>query len=197
MSLLDDQVRAADLDRWLASRLVDDAERRADLIALYAFFNELKAVPTRARQPVLAEMRYGWWAEHLDGAFSGEPRKGHPVLERLALAVSRRDLPRQPFDGLIDAWVQAAHGQPLEPAERERLELELATGVLGGAGGADLQPVARLLETGEGRGEANRALRRLPAAAFPAVAHAALIASSAPEPLRRLKLLWATLRGRI
>ena len=39
---LDTQVRAADLDRWLSSRLVSDPQARADLIALYAFEAELK-----------------------------------------------------------------------------------------------------------------------------------------------------------
>jgi len=34
---LDAQVRAADLDRWLASRFVADEQARADPIALYAF----------------------------------------------------------------------------------------------------------------------------------------------------------------
>lgn len=197
MSLLDDQVRAVDSDRWLAARLVDDPERRADLIALYALFTELRAIPTRVRQPLLAEMRFTWWAEQTDGVFAGEPRKGHPVLEALAAAVERRRLPREPFDQLIAAWVQAVHGQQLTPGEREMLELKLTVQVLGGAGEADLAPVALFLETGEGRGDANRALRGLPAAAFPAVAHAALKGSTAPEPVRRLRLIWAALRGRI
>lgn len=194
---LDDQVRAADPDRWLASRLVDEPERRADLTALYAFFAELRAVPVRVRQPLLAEMRLVWWAEQMDGVFAGDPRRGHPVLEALAVAVERRHLPRQPFDRLIEAWVQAAHGQPLSPGEREMLELKLAVAALGGAGEADLEPLAAVMATGEGRAEANRALRRLPAAAFPAVAHAALKGSSAPEPIRRLRLVCAALRGRI
>lgn len=196
-SLLDDQVRAADPDRWLAARLVDDLERRADLIALYAFFAELRAIPTRVRQPLLAEMRLTWWADQMDGVFAGEPRRGHPVLEALAVAGERRRLPRAPFDRLIEAWVQAVHGQPLSPGEREASELRLAAEALGGAGDADLAPAAVFLETGAGRAEANRALRRLPTAAFPAVAHAALKGSTAPEPMKRLRLIWAALRGRI
>ena len=46
---LDAQVRAADPDRWLSSRFVADVQARADLI--------------RVTQPMLAEMRYTWWAE--------------------------------------------------------------------------------------------------------------------------------------
>ena len=51
-ALLDQQVRDADLDRWLSSRLVSDARARADLIALYAFEAELMAIPTRVTQPI-------------------------------------------------------------------------------------------------------------------------------------------------
>ena len=37
----------------------------------------------------------------------------------------------------------------------------------------------------------------LPPAAFPGVAHAALVGQDTPEPLKRLRLIWAALRGRI
>ena len=86
---LDAQVRAADPDRWLSSRFVADEQMRADLIALYAFEAELLAIPTRVTQPLLAEMRYTWWAEQMDGAFSDAPRVGHPMLEALTAAVTR------------------------------------------------------------------------------------------------------------
>jgi phytoene synthase len=44
------------------------------------------------------------------------------------------------------------------------------------------------------RASANRALKALPAAAFPAVAHAALIGVTS-EGVKRLRLFWATLTG--
>ena len=109
---LDTQVRAADLDRWLSSRLVSDPQARADLIALYAFEAELMAIPTRVTQPLLAEMRYTWWAEQMDGVFAGVARKGHPVLEALTDVVSRHSLDRAPFDALIEAHIGRVHGQP-------------------------------------------------------------------------------------
>ena len=43
----------------------------------------------------------------------------------------------------------------------------------------------------------NAALKTLPAAAFPATAHAALACFDHPEPVKRLRLLWAVLRGRV
>ena len=87
---LDEQVRAADRDRWLSSRFVADGQARDDLIALYAFEAELLAIPTRVTQPLLAEMRYVWWREQMDGVFAGVARKGHPVLEALTDVAARR-----------------------------------------------------------------------------------------------------------
>lgn len=203
------QVRAADPDRWLSSRLVGDPAARADLVALYAFEAELAAIPRRVSQPLLAEMRLTWWAEHLPGVFAGTPRKGHPVLEALARAVARHDLPQAPFDAIIDARIAAAEGSepdlealyiaPMALAARmlspeARPEQTAAAGRAWGLAqtGADQWTIDMALD------EANAALADLPVAAFPAVAHAALARTPHRGPLSsRARLLWATLRGRL
>ncbi|MDI1326267.1 MAG: squalene/phytoene synthase family protein [Brevundimonas sp.] len=203
---LDEQVRAADSDRWLSSRFVADERVRADLIALYAFEAELMAIPTRVTQPLLAEMRYVWWREQMDGVFAGVPRKGHPVLEALTDIVARHGLERAPFDALIEAHVGRVHGEPHDLDAFYVGPMQLAARVLSKA--ADLASVvaaARVrarVQTGqvvdaEMRAEANRALRNLPAEAFPAVAPAALRSADPADAARRLQLTWAVLRGRI
>lgn len=203
---LDAQVRAADPDRWLSSRLVADPGARADLIALYAFEAELSAIPARVTQPLLAEMRFTWWAEQLDGVFAGTPRKGHPVLEALAAAVTGRGLQRAPLDALIDAHLDRAHGRPHDLEGLFTGPAVEAARLLGAPEPDLAAPAGRLwglIQTGQFdaaralRPEANRVLKRLPAAAFPAVAHAALIDREAPEPVKRLRLVWASLRGRV
>ena len=207
MTDLDAQVRAADIDRWLASRFVADAAARADLIALYAFEAELMAIPARVTQPMLAEMRYRWWADQMDGVFAGEPRKGHPVLEALAGVVERRGLERAPLEALIEAHIGRVHGEPHDLQAFYVGPMQQAVRVLGGPGQeAAVVPAARVrgsAQTGRAdearalRGEANRALKSLPAEAFPAVASAALIRLDEPEPLKRLRVTWAVLTGRI
>ncbi len=207
MADLDAQVRAADPDRWLASRFVVDVRARADLIALYAFEAELMAIPTRVSQPLLAEMRYVWWREQMDGVFAGEPRKGHPVLEALAGVVSRRGLDRAPLDALIDAHVDRAHGRPHDLEALFVGPMQAAARVLAGAGYDEaVAPAARvrgLTQTGRFeeaaslRSEANAALKALPVAAFPAVAAAALTRPDELEPMKRLRLTWAVSRGRL
>lgn len=205
--LLDAQVRAADLDRWLSSRLVSDAQARADLIALYAFEAELMAIPARVTQPLLAEMRYTWWAEQLDGVFAGVARKGHPVLEALTDLVARHGVDRAPFDALIEAHIGRVHDEPHDLDAFYVGPMQAAAHVLAGPGHeANVVEAGRIRALGQiGRPQearrlrpaANAALKALPARAFAAVAHAALWRPDEPEPVRRLRLIWATLRGRI
>ncbi|WP_425987399.1 squalene/phytoene synthase family protein [Brevundimonas sp. TWP2-3-2] len=205
-SSLDDQVRKADPDRWLSSRFVGDAQARADLIALYAFEAELMSIPTRVTQPLLAEMRYAWWREQMDGVFSGAARRGHPVLEALTDLVARHSLDRAPFDALIEAHIDRVHGKPHDLDAFYVGTMQTAVRLLAGPGHdlvvADAARVRGLLQVGRRdeaaalRPAANGALKTLPPVAFPAVAHAAL-AMDASEPIKRLRLVWATLRGRI
>lgn len=203
---LDEQVRAADPDRWLSSRFVADERLRADLIALYAFEAELMAIPTRVTQPLLAEMRYVWWREQMDGVFAGAPRKGHPVLEALTDIVARHALDRAPFDALIEAHVGRVHGEPHDLDAFYVGPMQVAARLLSKAADpACVVAAARirgLVQTGRtpeagARKAANRALRNLPAEAFPAVAPAALKSADPADPTRRLRLTWAVLRGRI
>jgi len=204
---LDEQVRAADIDRWLGSRFVADADRRADLIALYAFEAELLAIPTRVTQPLLAEMRYAWWREQMDGVIAGVARMGHPVLEALTGLVERHALPREVFDGLIEAHIGRVHGEPHDLDAFYVGPMQAAVQILAGPGHAEavsaagrmrgLAQTGRAAEAASLRSEANRALRTLPAAGFPAAAPAALLDPAAPEAVKRLKLTWAVLRGRV
>ena len=204
---LDEQVRRADPDRWLSSRFVADERARADLIALYAFEAELMAIPTRVTQPLLAEMRYTWWAEQLDGVFASVPRKGHPVLEALTDIVARHALDRAPFDALIEAHVGRVHGLPHDLDAFYVGPMQAAVAVLAGKGHAptvvDAGRLWGLVQTGQHatarahRAAANQALKVLAPVAFPAVAHAALYRATEGEPMKRLRLTWAVLRGRL
>lgn len=204
---LDARVRAADPDRWLSSRFVGDERARADLIALYAFEAELMAVPTRVTQPLLAEMRYRWWGDQMDGVFAGEPRLGHPVLEALTGVVARHGLERAAFDALIEAHIGRVHSEPHDLDAFYVGPTQVAVRVLAGPGhehrAVEAGRIRGLAQAGRAdearalRGAANAALKALPPAAFPAVAHAALLRSDSPEPMKRLRLVWSVLRGRV
>ena len=200
-------VRQADPDRWLSSRFVADTQALADLIVLYAFEAELMNIPTRVTQPLLAEMRYRWWADQMDGVFAGETRKGHPVLEALTDVVTRHGLDRAPFDALIEAHIGRVHGEPHDLDAFYVGPMQVAVRLLVGVGHDDrvveagrLWGLAQVGKPNEARSalrDANAALKGLPPSAFPAVAHATLTRPSEAEPLKKLRLTWTILRGRL
>jgi phytoene synthase len=109
---LDQTVRVADPDRWLASRFIEDAETRADVIALYAFDRELARAPQVASEPLMAEIRLAWWSEALDEMFEGRPVRAHPVAQGLARVVARERLNRATLDRLIRAREHDARKAP-------------------------------------------------------------------------------------
>ena len=185
-----------------------DPQARADLIALYAFEAEMLGIPTRVTQPLLAEMRYVWWRDQMDGVFAGEPRKGHPVLEALTDVVGRHGLERAPFDALIAAHIGRVHGEPHDLDAFYLGPMQTAARVLAGPGHElDVVEAGRawgLMQTGRfdearaGLAGAARAARALPTAGFPAVLPATLARRPQAGPLeKRLRLLWAAVRGRL
>ena len=91
---LEAAVRRSDLDRWLASRFIADAGRRADVIALYALDHVLGRVPHQVSNPLMGEIRLTWWSEALDEIYGSGPVRAHPVALALADAVHGRGLAR-------------------------------------------------------------------------------------------------------
>src|SRR5690242_18172379 len=116
---LDAQIRRADPDRWLASRLIADEVARADVIALYAFNHELARAPEVASQPLVGEMRLAWWGEVLEEIFEGRRVRTHPVAQALERAVKAHALPRGPLDAMTEARLADLDGGVLEPEKVE------------------------------------------------------------------------------
>jgi len=48
-----------------------------------------------------------WWRRELDACYAGRPM--HPVYVALRETIRKHDIPRKPFDDLIDAFVQDQH----------------------------------------------------------------------------------------
>jgi len=126
---LDSLVRRADPDRWLASRFIADTRTRADVIALYAFNNELARIAESVHEPLMGEIRLTWWREAVEEIFAGGAMRHHPVVEALAGAVRRRGLARAPLDAMIEA--RFADLEPEILAEEAALD-----GYLDGTAGA-------------------------------------------------------------
>ncbi|MDZ4370360.1 MAG: squalene/phytoene synthase family protein [Phenylobacterium sp.] len=211
---LDDLIRRVDPDRWLSSRFVADAARRADVIAIYAYDHELARAPRVASNPLLGEIRLTWWREALDEIYEGRHIRHHPTAQALAQAVLRRAIPRAPLEAMIDGRYRELDAAPMTDDEALTWAQETA--------GRAAQAVAHVLDpdgptepavdpaalwalgrraSTQVRGLAGSArvdAARLGFQAFPAVAHATLVLTPARSEIgRRLRVTWAVARGRI
>jgi len=217
---LDATIRRIDPDRWLSSRFIGDLGVRADVVALYAFDNELARAPKVASNALLGEMRLTWWREALEEIYDGRPVRHHPAAQALARAVERRGLARADLETLIDARYRELDPEPMSEADvldwaRDTggMTAQLAAQVLDPkaeakmalAGGSAWALGKRLATDPALRPTflkvihaARSASRALSIAAFPAIAHAALAGRPSTNDFgRRLRLTIAVARGRI
>lgn len=77
---------------------------RGDFASVYAFCRWADDLGDETGDAARSLELLAWWRTELDRLYAGEPR--HPVYVALRPAVERHDLPREPFDRLIDAFVQ-------------------------------------------------------------------------------------------
>ena len=109
------QVKALDSDRYLTALFAPPA-LCTDLMALYAFNIELARSREAVSEPALGQIRLQWWRDAIAECYEVEPRR-HQVVQPLAAAIKRHDLPRQLFDRIIDA-----READFDPTPPERLE---------------------------------------------------------------------------
>lgn len=216
---LDALVRRVDPDRWLSSRFIADPQARADVVTIYAYDHELARAPKVASNALLGEIRLTWWREALDEIYEGRPVRRHPTAQALADLALRRTLPRAPLEAMIDGRYPELDKLRMDPKDaltwaRDTAGQagEIAASIL--APGADPGPARavgaawalarRAADAPALQGTADTALRgareavrKLDEAAFPAVAHAALIGRRRGPLADRLRLTWAVARGRI
>jgi phytoene synthase len=201
---------------------------RADVLTLYAFDHELARAGRVASNSLIAEIRLTWWLEVLAEIFEERPVKAHPVARSLAGLVRRHGLSREWLQAMIDARIAALDHPLLDRAQA----ISWADGVTGSAAmlaATILDPAspARAAAPGgrlwgltllyhsratepdisdseirSGLLEANRAARRLGAAAFPAVLPATLTRGGLGkarqgEFTKRLRLFWAVATGKL
>jgi len=88
------------------------------VVALYALNHELARATEAAHEPLVQEIRLTWWREALDEIFAAKPVRRHPVVEAIAQAIRRRDLPAAPFEAMIETRIAAIDaGRPAGDAE--------------------------------------------------------------------------------
>lgn len=95
------EVRRHDPDRFLCAMFAP-ADRREDLLALYAFNLEIARTREQVSERMLGQIRLQWWREAIEGVYAGAPRR-HEVVQTLADAVKRHGIARDSLDRMIDA----------------------------------------------------------------------------------------------
>lgn len=105
-------LQEADRDRYLAS-LLTPADRRAAIVALYAYNAELARVRDVVREPLPGEVRLQYWRDLLEGSAHGETA-ANPVAAELLRAVQTWRLPVVPLVAMADARIFDLYDDPME-----------------------------------------------------------------------------------
>ncbi|MDQ0463821.1 phytoene synthase [Caulobacter ginsengisoli] len=135
---IDAIVRRADPDRWLASRFVADPAARADVLALYAFNQELARIPFAVSDPLMGEIRLTWWREAMDEIALGRPPRRHPVV----LAVAASSLPPQALADLTEARDADLETEPFADREAVLAYLDATVGAVTALAARRLDPAS-------------------------------------------------------
>ena len=101
-STLADFLRRHDRDRFLSALFVP-ADRRAAVMALYAFNHEIAKTREVVTEPLLGRIRLQWWREGIEEAYGGGAVRAHEVMTPLAAAIREHRLSREHFDAMIEA----------------------------------------------------------------------------------------------
>ena len=96
-------VRKADMDRYLASLFAPE-DKRAHLMALYAFSTEVARVREITTETMTGEIRLQWWRDTIEHIYAGSV-PDHPVALALSAAIEAGNLSKSGFLNLIDARV--------------------------------------------------------------------------------------------
>ena len=105
-------LRDFDRDRYLAS-LLTPADRRAAVVALYAYNAELARVRDLVREPLPGEVRLQYWRDLLEGGGHGETA-ANPVAAELLRVVKEHGLPVAPLIAMADARIFDLYDDPIE-----------------------------------------------------------------------------------
>ncbi|MBX9467230.1 MAG: phytoene/squalene synthase family protein [Rhizobium sp.] len=105
-------LRETDRDRYLAA-LLTPADRRAAIVALYAYNAELARVRDLVREPLPGEVRLQYWRDLLEDAAHGETA-ANPVAAELLRAVQVWRLPVAPLVAMADARIFDLYDDPME-----------------------------------------------------------------------------------
>jgi len=84
---------------WLLPKRLRD-----DFRHVYAFCRWADDLGDETGDPALSLQLLDWWSQEIEACYADQPR--HPVFVALHRTIKKHDIPRQPFDDLVNAFVQ-------------------------------------------------------------------------------------------
>jgi phytoene synthase len=121
-------VRDSDFDRYAAT-LFAPPERRAQLLALYAFNVEIARVREQVTQALAGEIRLQWWIDVLSGKSAGDAQ-GNPVAAQLLRTIEACGLSRASLSELVEAHRFDLYDEPMQTAAEMEGFLDQTAGKL-------------------------------------------------------------------
>lgn len=103
-------LRETDRERYLTV-LYAPPEKRAALIALYAFNVEIAAIRDKVREPMAGEIRLQWWRDALVAGTG--MHTGNPAADALHDVIETHQLPRSAFERLLAARIFDLYDDPM------------------------------------------------------------------------------------
>ncbi len=223
--LLPKDIKVKSEDVTLACAFIPDADKRAEVLSLFAFLETLREIPERVSDPLMGEIRLRWWYEAIEEIAAKKTPRYHPLTGVLQKLMMQYELVAQDFYDLIEGQMPLLDKgalttkDALTVADRgEGIVLRLAARVLGTEGDG-LMDAARLIgmaqimgtrgisdagamELTHLRREAVKSVKALPVDLMPLALPATLatgVWQKRPQgPLRkRLSLFLAFVTGRI
>lgn len=105
-------VRRHDPDRFRFS-LFAPARHREAVFTVFAFNHEVAKTRESVSETMIGAIRLQWWRDSIEGIYAGTPRQ-HEVIQPLAVCIEAYDLPRGPFDDLINARERDLEDRPMD-----------------------------------------------------------------------------------
>jgi len=97
-----DIVRQNDPDRFLIS-LMMPRHHRAAIWAVFAFDIEIAKTKYVVTEAAIGNIRLQWWRDAISEIYAGQKPRRHEVVEPLARAIEKYDLPQELFENAIKA----------------------------------------------------------------------------------------------
>ncbi len=117
--------KAGEPDRYLAALLAPSGQR-GDLIALAAFLSEIGRIGQDVSDPMLGEIRLQWWRDAL--LSKDTQATGSPVADAFAAGITKRNLPAELIDDVLDAHAHRLYTDPPTDDAALLLALQLSEG---------------------------------------------------------------------